>query len=192
MAQQLPAAAFIVGQLPAGGTGSQMIVDAATLLRLEADRRRTPPVIRRSGDTRSCRGSRLSQLVEQHPAPSRNARHHGPNRHIEHLGDLRIRELLDVAQPDGLAKHIRQLIERRTKVRVERVPKQKLLGRFRSPASPSAVASTSSRRELSTSTVAASRPASRSRFLHVLCRIVDSQALQVRAAARTCPRSATP
>ena len=43
-------------------------------------------------------------------------------------------------------------------------------------AEPSAAASASSRRVLSTST--ASRPASRTRFLHVLCRIVESQALR--------------
>ena len=44
-------------------------------------------------------------------------------------GDLGVRELLDVAQPDRLAKRVGQRVERRLQVDVERRPRQQLLRR---------------------------------------------------------------
>ena len=91
---------------------------------------------RMTSDTHSSRHRHLciglspdSSCSNSMPAASRDARHHRSDRHVEHLGDLRIREFLDVAQPDRLAKRLRQLVERRLQVRVERGPQQEPLRR---------------------------------------------------------------
>ena len=119
-------------------------------------------------------GTALSRL-EQQAAPARDARHHRSDRDAEHLRNLRIGELLHVAQPDRLAERLGQRVERRLQVGVERGPEQDPLGRVvRASGRPAAAAS--STRALSIST--GSRAASRRRFRHVLWRIVYSQALR--------------
>ena len=48
------------------------------------------------------------QPFVQHPAATRDPRHHRADRHLQHGRDLGVRELLDVPQPDSLTKRIRQ------------------------------------------------------------------------------------
>jgi hypothetical protein len=48
------------------------------------------------------------------------------------LCNFRVREFLDIPQPDRVAKNIRQPIEGGPKIRVERTPQQQLLGSFTS------------------------------------------------------------
>ena len=115
-------------------------------------------------------GAGADNFSIQHSSATRNARHHGSNRHVQHLRDFGIREFLDVAKPDGLAERIGQ-----TRRAPPADPRPACSASGSAPASrsgsppppPAAACSTCS---LSTST--ASRLASRRRFLHVLWRIV--------------------
>ena len=43
----------------------------------------------------------------QHAARARQPRHHGPDRGADHLGDLAVGEIIDVAQHDRLAERLR-------------------------------------------------------------------------------------
>src|SRR5204863_9430346 len=56
---------------------------------------------------------------EQHPAAARDARHHRAGWNLQHVGDLGVRKLLHVAQPDGLTEGIRQRVDRGLEVRIE-------------------------------------------------------------------------
>ena len=69
------------------------------------------------------------QAIVQHPAAARDARHHRPDRHVDDPRDLGVAEFLDVAQPDRLPERLRQLVERRLQIGVERRPRQQLLRR---------------------------------------------------------------
>ena len=73
---------------------------------------------------------RMSQPFVQHPPSARDPRHHRADRNVEHRGNLRVGEFLDVPQPDRLPERLRQRVERRLQIGVERRPRQQLLGRL--------------------------------------------------------------
>ena len=88
-------------------------------------------------------------------------------------GDFRVRQLLHVAQPDRLPERVRQRVERRLQVGVERRAGQQLLGRVLLAAATPAACST-----ISLSTSIGLRPSCRRMLRNVLWRIVNSHAFR--------------
>ena len=63
--------------------------------------------------------SPLRQRLIQLLAASRQARHHGADRDVEHVGNFLVRQLVHVAQPDHFAKCVGEPVERRLQIGVQ-------------------------------------------------------------------------
>ena len=89
------------------------------------------PILSHAHHSQVASGSRRTdQPFVQHPTATRNPRHDGPRCDVEHPGDLHIGELLDVAEPHGLTKHLGKRIDDRLQVSIEGIPQQELFGRL--------------------------------------------------------------